>query len=201
MSVPRPSEQEREDALRIPGFDPDFPGGATRDNPVGQAGADTSRLQGQIITALGGGKDRDFFNRGQESAEDLLSRGGRTGARELDLKKSEIEQRRQMLQQDISQSSAASGLAGAFGTGALQVQGNLAAQGQKATAATDQALEDDQRRRQDLSGIFQSLIGPGGQLVSNRQPAKIDDRPSGLALFGQTAGNVIGAASQFFGGS
>lgn len=200
MAVPRPSEQEREDALRIPGFDPDFPGGATRENPVGQAGADVSRLQGQIIGALGGGKDRDFFNRGMESGQALLRRGGRTGGRELDLKKSDIERRRQMLQQDISQSSAASGLAGAFGTGALQVQGNLAAQGQKATAATEQAFEEDERRRQDLSGIFQSLIQPGGQLVAGRQAAKVDERPSGLALYGQTAGNVLGAAGQFFGG-
>jgi hypothetical protein len=181
--------------------DPDFPGpfGGLAD-PVGTASRNISGLQGQIITALGGGRDASQFRAGQESGEALLRRGGRTGGRELDLKKSAIEQRRQQLQQDISQSSAASGLAGAFGTGALQTQGNLAAQDQKAQAAEEQALEEDARRRQDLAGIFQSVIQPGGTLVGARLPAKDDPRPTGLMNVFRTGGNVLGAAGQFFGG-
>ena len=181
--------------------DPDFndPFGGLGD-PVGGASRNISGLQTQLITALGGGRDDSQFQAGRASGEDLLRRGGKTGGRDLDLKKSEIEQRRQMLQQDISQSSAASGLAGAFGTQALQAQGNLAAQDQKAQAAEEQALEEDARRRQDMAGIFQSVIQPGGTLVGARIPAKDDPRPEGLMNVFRTAGNVMGAAGQFFGG-
>jgi hypothetical protein len=161
-------------------------------NPVGVAGTKTARLQRDILSQFGGTQEA-----GAESAFDVLRQGGRVPDRAGDLERRDIETQRQKLQQDISQRSAQAGLTGALGSKAVAQQGNLAARSQKAHSAETRAFESDRRRKQDLASIFQNVLGDAaGPLISSRQPALEDTRPTGFQNILGTGGNILGAAAK-----